>query len=166
MELEQPIADSPYGYPGWRSIPYVGEFREARPHAEGLGGFGARLAARALDTGVLAAAMLLGFVLTDYAGAFSPVLVVAVVVIGYEPVLTAVYGATPGKWLCGLRVVRRVDGGPLSFGRALWRWTCLLVCCAVPVLWIVNCLRCAFDRPYRQCLHDKASDTVVGRVRR
>ncbi|MFE2678428.1 RDD family protein [Streptomyces hygroscopicus] len=165
MELQQPIADSPYGYPGWRSVPYVGERRGAGPDEDALGGFGARLAARVLDTGVLIAAVLLAGVLAGDAGDGFPALLVAVVAGGYEPVLTAVFGATPGKQLCGLRVVRRSGGGP-GFGRALWRWACVLAGYAVPVLGIVNVLRCAWDRPYRQCLHDKAAGTVVCRVQR
>ncbi|WNF01195.1 RDD family protein [Streptomyces luomodiensis] len=165
MELQQQIADSPYGYPDWRSVPYVGERRGAGPDEDALGRFGARLAARVLDIGVLMAAVFLANVLTDYAGGGFTVLFI-VVVAGYEPVLTTVYGATLGKWLCGLRVVRRDDGGGLGFGRALWRWACVLIGCAIPVLGIVNLLRCAWDRPYRQCLHDKAADTVVCRVQR
>lgn len=165
MELQQTIADSPYGYPGWRSVPYVGERRAAGPSEDELGRFGARLAARLLDTGVLVATMLLASVLAGYAGDVFLALLVVVVVVGYEPVLTAVYGATPGKRLCGLRVVGRGDGSGLGFGRALWRWVCVLLGCAVPVLWIVNMLRCAWY-PYRQCLHDKAADTVVCRTQR
>ncbi|GAA1712605.1 RDD family protein [Streptomyces yatensis] len=167
MELQQPIADSPYGYPDWRSVPYVGERRGAGQDEDALGRFGPRLAARVLDIGVLVVAVVfLASGLTDFAGDVLPALLALVVVGGYEPVLTAVYGATPGKRLCGLRVVRRGDGSGLGFGRALWRWTCVLVGCAVPVLGVVNVLRCAWGRPYRQCLHDKAADTVVRRAQR
>ncbi|GAA1156954.1 hypothetical protein GCM10009579_88680 [Streptomyces javensis] len=158
------MADSSYGYPDWRSVPYADERRRDVPDGDALGGFGARLAARVLDIGLLMAAVFLASVLADYTGDGFLALVVAVVVGGYEPVLTAVYGATLGKQLCGLRVVRR--GGGLGFGRALWRWACVAVGCAVPVLGVVNLLRCAWDRPYRQCLHDKAADTIVCRVQR
>ncbi|MFE1928797.1 RDD family protein [Streptomyces sp. NPDC059474] len=164
MELQQPIADSPYGYPDWRSVPYIGARRGTGPDEDALGRFGARFAARVLDIGVLVVVVLLASVLTDFAGDALPALLAMVVVGGYEPVLTAVYGATLGKRLCGLRVVRRGEGSGLGFGRALWRWACVLVGCAVPVLGVVNLLRCAWDRPYRQCLHDKAADTVVRRA--
>ncbi|OMI35354.1 hypothetical protein SPAR_31821 [Streptomyces sparsogenes DSM 40356] len=143
----------------------MGERRGAGPDEDALGRFGARLTARVLDIGVLITMVFLAGVLADYAGGGFPALVVAVVV-GYEPVLTAAYGATLGKQLCGLRVVRRDGGGGLGFGRALWRWACVLVGCGLPVLGIVNLLRCAWNRPYRQCLHDKAADTVVCRVQR
>ncbi|MES4909206.1 MULTISPECIES: RDD family protein [unclassified Streptomyces] len=166
MELQQQNADSRYGYPDWRSVPYVGERRGVGPDEDAVGRFGARLAARVLDIGVLVAAVFLASVLADYTGDGFLALAFAVVVGGYEPVLTAVYGATLGKQLCRLRVVRPGDGGGLGFGRALWRWACVLVGCGVPVLGIVNLLRCAWDRPYRQCLHDKAADTVVCRVQR
>ncbi|MEU1666254.1 RDD family protein [Streptomyces sparsogenes] len=165
MELQQPIAGSPYGYPGWRNVPYGGGARGAGSDEDVLGRFGARLTARALDIGFLITAVFLVGVFADFVGGGFPMLVVAVVV-GYEPLLMAAYGATLGKLLCGLRVVRLADSGGLGFGRALWRWVCLLVGCALPVLGIVNLIRCAWNRPYRQCLHDKAADTVVCRVQR
>ncbi|MER6142457.1 RDD family protein [Streptomyces sparsogenes] len=165
MELQQPIPEGPYGYPGWRSVPYGGEYQGDGPDEDVLGRFGARLAARMLDIGVLITAVFLAGVFADYVGDGFPVLVLAVVV-GYEPLLIVAYGATLGKLLYGLRVVRLADGGGLGFGRALWRWVCLLVGCALPVLGIVNLVRCAWNRPYRQCLHDKAADTVVCRVQR
>ncbi|MFC0597581.1 RDD family protein [Streptomyces palmae] len=163
MELQQSIADSPYGYPGWRDVPYVGEPQGAGLDEDVVGRFGARLAARLLDTGVLVAAIFLASLLADYAGDVFLALVFVAVVGGYEPALTSVYGATLGKRLCGLRVVRSGDGRGPGFGRALWRWVCVLIGCAVPVLWIVNLLRCAWG-PYRQCLHDKAAGTVVCRA--
>lgn len=78
----------------------------------------------------------------------------------YEALPTARWGRTLGKKLFGLEV-RDIEGHePPSFGRALLRWLVysvpgLLVIGAVGVLW------CLFDKPWRQCWHDKAAHTFV-----
>lgn len=66
--------------------------------------------------------------------------------------LTATIGATIGKRLVGLRVVR-VDGRPIGFGWALAR-TLLLVLVIPALIW---------DRDHRG-LHDRAANTVVVRA--
>jgi uncharacterized RDD family membrane protein YckC len=78
----------------------------------------------------------------------------------YEVLPTAKWGRTLGKKLLGLEV-RDIEGHePPSFGMALRRWLVyilpgLLGIGAVGVLW------CLFDRPWRQCWHDKAARTFV-----
>ncbi|WP_371660278.1 RDD family protein [Streptomyces sp. NBC_00280] len=73
---------------------------------------------------------------------------------------TAKWGRTLGKKLVGLEV-RDIEGHePPSFGGALRRWLVY----AVPGLLgigIVGVLWCLFDRPWRQCWHDKAAHTFV-----
>ncbi len=64
-------------------------------------------------------------------------------------VSTALTGTTPGKRLCGLRVVR-VDGRPVGPWWAFVR-TALLLMVVPALLW---------DRDYRG-LHDRAADSVV-----
>lgn len=66
-------------------------------------------------------------------------------------VFTGLTGTTPGKRLCGLRVVR-VDGRPVGLGRSFVRTVLLLI--VVPAL--------LWDRDYRG-LHDRAADSVVVR---
>lgn len=83
----------------------------------------------------------------------------------YSPLLTAVCGGTVGKLICGLTVVRVADGRRLSYGTALARHLTHLGMWAVPVLSQVDALFCLWDRPYRQCLHDKAVGTLVLRTR-
>ncbi|MFF3379687.1 RDD family protein [Streptomyces sp. NPDC002680] len=73
---------------------------------------------------------------------------------------TAKWGRTLGKKLVGLEV-RDIEGHePPSFGLALRRW---LVYCVPGLLGIgvVGVLWCLFDRPWRQCWHDKAAHTFV-----
>ncbi|WP_340378622.1 RDD family protein [Streptomyces sp. SS7] len=78
----------------------------------------------------------------------------------YEALPTAKWGRTLGKKLLGLQV-RDIEGHePPAFGAALLRWLVysvpgLLVIGVVGVVWGV------FDRPWRQCWHDKAAHTFV-----
>lgn len=73
---------------------------------------------------------------------------------------TAKWGRTLGKKLVGLEV-RDIEGHePPSFGGALRRWLVY----AVPGLLgigVLGVLWCLFDRPWRQCWHDKAAHTFV-----
>lgn len=158
---------------------------EARP-----AGLGKRLAARLVDTLVLAAltaaaAVPLGTMAVDhitgkidaaklsgetvtvwlldgttglYLGIVLAVLLLAGVLSEAWP--TSKWGRTLGKKLVGLEV-RDIEGHqPPSFGAALRRWLVygvpgLLGIGVVGVLW------CLFDRPWRQCWHDKAAHTFV-----
>ncbi|MGW7430035.1 RDD family protein [Streptomyces sp. NPDC054861] len=86
--------------------------------------------------------------------------VVLVLGLLYEAVPTAKWGRTLGKKLCGLQVRDIEAHEPPGFGAALRRWLVysLLGLLAVGVL---NVLWCLFDRPWRQCWHDKAAHTFV-----
>ncbi|AXQ55038.1 RDD family protein [Streptomyces koyangensis] len=80
----------------------------------------------------------------------------------YEALPTAKWGRTLGKRLFGLRVQDIEEHDAPAFGAALKRWLVysvpgLLVVGVVGVLW------CLFDRPWRQCWHDKAARTFVAR---
>ncbi|KUO18373.1 RDD family protein [Streptomyces dysideae] len=93
-----------------------------------------------------------------YLGIVLAVLLVAGVL--YEALPTAKWGRTLGKKLLGIEV-RDIEGHePPSFGAAVRRWLVysvpgLLVVGVVGILW------CLFDRPWRQCWHDKAAHTFV-----
>ncbi|MER6676863.1 RDD family protein [Streptomyces sp. NPDC000983] len=78
----------------------------------------------------------------------------------YEALPTAKWGRTLGKRLFGLEVRDIEAHEPPTFGGALRRWLVysvpgLLVVGVVGVLW------CLFDKPWRQCWHDKAAHTFV-----
>ncbi|WP_250400684.1 RDD family protein [Streptomyces cellostaticus] len=78
----------------------------------------------------------------------------------YEALPTAKWGRTLGKKLCGIEV-RDIEGHePPGFGAALRRWLVY----SVPGLLgvgLIGVLWCLFDRPWRQCWHDKAAHTFV-----
>ncbi|MGW1891672.1 RDD family protein [Streptomyces sp. NPDC002004] len=78
----------------------------------------------------------------------------------YEALPTARWGRTLGKKLCGLQV-RDIEGHePPPFGAALRRWLVYSIP-GVLVIGVVGVLWCLFDRPWRQCWHDKAAGTFV-----
>ncbi|WP_236570328.1 RDD family protein, partial [Streptomyces mexicanus] len=78
----------------------------------------------------------------------------------YEALPTAKWGRTLGKKLCGLQVRDIEAHEPPSLGQALRRWLVY----SVPGLLgigVVGVVWCLFDRPWRQCWHDKAAHTFV-----
>ncbi len=94
---------------------------------------------------------------------FGTVLAVLLVIgLLYEVLPTAKWGRTLGKKLCGIQVRDIEAHEPPTFGGALKRWLVygVLGLLAVGVL---NVLWCVFDRPWRQCWHDKAARTFVAR---
>ncbi|MEU5096108.1 RDD family protein [Streptomyces sp. NPDC020996] len=78
----------------------------------------------------------------------------------YEALPTAKWGRTLGKKLLGLEVRDIEAHEPPSFGAALRRWLVYSVP-GVLVIGVVGVLWCLFDRPWRQCWHDKAAHTFV-----
>ncbi|MEV2209730.1 RDD family protein, partial [Streptomyces sp. NPDC047970] len=86
----------------------------------------------------------------------------ALLVLGvlYEALPTARWGRTLGKRLCGLTVLDIESHEPPSFGGALRRWLVYSVL-GLLVLGVLNVLWCLFDKPWRQCWHDKAAHTFV-----
>ncbi|MET9827704.1 RDD family protein, partial [Streptomyces sp. NPDC006349] len=158
---------------------------EARP-----AGLGKRLAARLIDTVVLAgvtavAAVPLGVKAADHVndkidqaklsgetvtvwlldGTTSTYLGIVLAVlllfgVGYEALPTARWGRTLGKRLLGLEVRDIEAHEPPSFGAALRRWLVYSVP-GLLVVGVVGVAWCLFDRPWHQCWHDKAAGTFV-----
>ncbi|MFJ8887484.1 RDD family protein [Streptomyces sp. NPDC102402] len=153
-------------------------------------GLGKRLAARILDTVVLGALVgAVGFPLVTQAmdhidrkievarmsgetvtvwlldattaGLFGGVLA-AFLVLGFviEALPTARWGRTLGKTLCGIEVRDIESHDAPGLGAALRRWLVYGVL-GLLVVGVLNVLWCLFDRPWRQCWHDKAARTFV-----
>jgi len=79
----------------------------------------------------------------------------------YFPFSLWKFGSTLGKRICGVRIVRAETAERVGFWRAVGRETFWLVANIVPVLSLLNPLRCCWDKPYRQCLHDKVANTMA-----
>ena len=163
----------------------------ARPGGPKPAPLGRRLAARVVDLAVVAAAVsvpgtpmvqavvthlqhkiddarqLSGAVTTVWlvdptvlANAWRLLLVVLAVGLVYEALPVTLWGRTLGKALFGLRVLDRRSKQVPGLAPALSRWLSyqLLLVLLVGVLDTAWCL---VDRPWRQCWHDKLSDTFV-----
>jgi uncharacterized RDD family membrane protein YckC len=81
------------------------------------------------------------------------------VMVAYETVATARYGRTLGKAAMHIRPLR-TDGRPLGWGRAFGRIA--IYWCSGFLSWLgfIDPLWCLWDAT-RQCLHDKAVDSIV-----
>jgi uncharacterized RDD family membrane protein YckC len=90
-------------------------------------------------------------------------LVVAVFLVAgvlLEVLPTARWGRTLGKRLVGLRVLDIEAQLPPGFGASTRRWLTRTVLDLL-VVGVVGLAWCLFDRPWKQCWHDKAAHTFV-----
>ncbi|MBO1418087.1 RDD family protein [Streptomyces sp. FH025] len=82
----------------------------------------------------------------------------------YEALMLSRDGQTLGKKAMKIRVAMLVDGSKPTQSAAWTRAAVFIlpavVCCAA-LWWLVDGLFGVFDKPYRQCIHDKAAKTVV-----
>jgi uncharacterized RDD family membrane protein YckC len=84
------------------------------------------------------------------------ILVGALVSFGYQIFFLTKYGATPGKLLLGLKVIRS-DGGPITAGRAVGR---MFAHALSHMILYIGYIVAAFDKEKR-ALHDHVCDTRV-----
>ncbi len=75
------------------------------------------------------------------------------------------WGQTLGKRLCRVRVIRRDGGRSLGIGPVVLRWLTQAAAPQLPWIgpgiWLLDSLWLLWDRPWRQCLHDKVASTIV-----
>ncbi|MBC3842534.1 RDD family protein [Streptacidiphilus sp. 4-A2] len=166
---------NPYGTSPYGPTPYGAPPVSAMPP---LGGLGHRLLARIID-GVLLAIVAIPLSVVLYAGSghgrtgrtLLIDLFLALLGFFYEGLmLTLAGGQTVGKKVMRIRVAVLADGSAPT-GRTGWirsavYWLpSLFSFLIIPALFsLLNVLWCVWDRPYRQCLHDKAAKTVVVRT--
>lgn len=182
-----PYPGSPYpGPPPYPGSPYSGEPGGGQglsePEMRGmppLAGSGRRLGARILDALIVGIPVglvlwIFGLVHWDegggagdavFTGDFGGSVITVVVYLVYEAVMYARTGQTLGKMALGIRVAMLEDGS-VPTPRAAWTRAAVysvpnVVPCCGSLFWLVNVLWHLRDRPYRQCLHDKAAATVV-----
>ncbi|QKV94719.1 RDD family protein [Streptomyces sp. NA02950] len=163
------------GAGGTNGTPY-GEHRDEGDPLAGmppLAHLGRRLIARIIDAllvgipvGLVMAAILGGYDPVDGSARSSTVTIVyALVYFVYEGLMLTHYGQTVGKKAMKIRVAMLENGQP-PVGQPGWvragvyALPEIVPCCGF-IFWLLNVLWCTWDRPYRQCLHDKAAKTVV-----
>lgn len=115
-----------------------------------------------IDAAKLSGQTVTVWLLDGTTGASLGIVLAVLLVFGllYEALPTAKWGRTLGKKLCGLQV-RDIEGHDVpGFGAALRRWLVYSVP-GLLAIGIVGVLWCLFDRPWRQCWHDKAAHTFV-----
>ncbi|MBL1099613.1 RDD family protein [Streptomyces coffeae] len=112
----------------------------------------------AKQTGETVTVYLLDGTTGGYLGMVLGLLLVLGIVL--EALPTAVWGRTLGKKLAGVRVLDIEGHDKPSFGAALRRWLVYSVL-GLLVIGVLNVIWCLFDRPWRQCWHDKAARTFV-----
>jgi uncharacterized RDD family membrane protein YckC len=119
----------------------------------GYADFWARFAAQVLDAIVI-------YLLT-YACLLSGVGVVAIpiLLLGYFPFFWIRYGATPGMSVCGLRILRAVDGEAIDFSVAALRFL-IFVLEIVTIVGLAGFLVAAFEKRKR-AVHDLIAGTIV-----
>lgn len=86
-------------------------------------------------------------------------LATGLVMVAYETIATARFGRTLGKAWLRIRPLR-VDGGRVGWGRAFGRVAVIWLTGILNWIGLLDGLWCLWD-DNRQCLHDKAADTVV-----
>lgn len=133
---------------------------------------GKRLLARIIDAIIIGVPLgvILYFAFGGYAydtnlRNFWQDLIYALVYFAYDGYMLTTRGQTVGKMLMRIRVAM-LDSGSTPEGRPGWTRAAVyalppIVPCCGAVFWLVNVLWCLWDRPYHQCLHDKAAKTVV-----
>ncbi|WP_308457854.1 RDD family protein, partial [Streptomyces sp. SM12] len=82
----------------------------------------------------------------------------------FEALPTVLWGRSPGKAALGLRLATMASHDKPGAGAALSRWL-LHSLMWVAVVGVLNVVWCLWDRPWRQCWHDKAAGTFVASVR-
>ncbi|MBQ0862865.1 RDD family protein [Streptomyces sp. RK75] len=155
--------DNPYGGPAGAADPLAG--------MAPLASRGRRLLARIIDALLIAipigiiAGVVEGGYSTDTGISYWPQLGYTLAYFLYEGLMLTNSGQTVGKRLMRIRVAM-LQNGAVPAGSPGWLRVAVyqippLVPCVGSLFWLVNVLFCTWDKPYQQCLHDKAARTVV-----
>jgi uncharacterized RDD family membrane protein YckC len=156
------------------------------PDGRPLAGPGQRLGARLIDTVITLILLLVvvgvivgGLValLNTLVDGDSPVVpatvitMVVILVLGIQYVYEVEIplrwnGQTPGKRAMKIAVIALTPDTPLSRAKLAYRFVVMLAFNLLSNCYVglVDPLWCLWDKPYRQCLHDKPAKTVVIRL--
>ncbi|NGO72933.1 RDD family protein [Streptomyces boncukensis] len=173
-----PYAAGPYGggpYDGgpYGDNPYGGTHGAADPLAgmPPLASRGKRLVARIIDAVIIGVPVALvvglseGGYSTDSGQTYWQQAVYTLAYFIYEGLMLTTRGQTVGKMAMKIRVGMLANGavpaGSPGWFRAATYSLPALVPCLGFLFWLVNVLFCTWDKPYQQCVHDKAARSVV-----
>ncbi|WP_431959655.1 RDD family protein [Actinacidiphila sp. bgisy160] len=164
-----PQQQQPYAYPqqapGYGQMPTDPALAGMPP----LAGSGQRFVARLIDGGIFLVVLIVLMAATSTSftdtGAFLGIeLLVFAGAFVYEGLMLQSTGQTIGKKVMKIRVAKLADGSPpggAAWGRAAVYSFVGVVPCVGFILSLLNVLWHLWDKPYRQCWHDKAAKTVV-----
>ncbi|MFJ2189522.1 RDD family protein [Kitasatospora sp. NPDC087861] len=171
---------SPYGQPGYGQNPYgqpppgYGPAGHGAPGAgpvpgmPPIGSWPRRIVARLIDyvliqaVGVIVVAPFAN--LGDRSGSAGAFWLGCAIYLLYEALMLSRDGQTLGKKAMHIRVAMLIDGNKPTQAAAWTRAAVYIlpaVLCCAALWWIIDGLFGVFDKPYRQCIHDKAAKTVV-----
>ena len=172
-----PSAPPPGG--GYGTNPYGGAYGATDPLAgmPPLASLPRRLLARIIDLLIIGIplALIVGLTTDTYASGYGDAAtdgssylhqaLYLVVYFVYEGLMLSTRGQTLGKMALKIRV-GMLENGAVPSGNPGWFRAAVyslpqLVPCVGFVFWLLNVLFCTWDKPYRQCLHDKVAKTVV-----
>ncbi|MFF7592038.1 RDD family protein [Kitasatospora purpeofusca] len=167
---QDPYGQSPYDRPspGQGPAGYGTPGGGPVPGMPPLGTWPNRIVARLIDyllVQAVALVLVLPFAsLTDRSGSAGSFWLACGLWLVYEGVMLSRDGQTLGKKAMKVRVAMLVDGNTPTPSAAWTRAAVFILpavlCCAV-LWWLIDGLFGVFDKPYRQCIHDKAAKTVV-----
>lgn len=160
---------TPYGGP------FGGPPTEPVTELPALAGLGQRLVARIIDwllmlipgTALGSLVVFNSNVNHDYLAVYGNAFAALIGFVYEGLMLTRAGGQTLGKKAMRIRVGTVAEGTRPTDGRAwtraavFWLPGALSSLCVPSLFALANVLWCTWDRPYRQCLHDKAAKTVV-----
>lgn len=138
------------------------------PGMPALGSWPSRIAATVMDfvlVEIVAVLLVLPFAsLTEQDGWVGATWLGYLLFLVYQGVMFSRDGQTLGKKVMKVRVAMLIDGSTPSPSAAWTRAATFivpaLICCG-GLWWPIDGLFGVFDKPYRQCIHDKAAKTVV-----
>ncbi|MFE2724579.1 RDD family protein [Kitasatospora sp. NPDC059327] len=171
---------SPYGQPPYGQGPYGGPPPGYGPTGYGtpgagpipgmppLGSWPNRILAQVIDyvlAQIVAVLLVLPFAsLGDRSGSAGAFWLACGLLLIYDGVMLSRDGQTLGKKAMKVRVAMLIDGTTPTPAAAWTRSAVFIlpavICCAA-LWWLIDGLFGVFDKPYRQCVHDKAAKTVV-----
>ncbi|MFF7455161.1 RDD family protein [Kitasatospora sp. NPDC008115] len=167
---QNPYGGSPYDQPppGYGPTGHGAPGAGPVPGMPPLGSWPNRILARLIDyllVQIVALLVVLPFAsLSDRSGSATAFWLACLLYFVYEGVMLGRDGQTLGKKAMKIRVAMLVDGNSPTQSAAWTRAAVFvlpaLICCAA-LWWLIDGMFGVFDRPYRQCIHDKAAKTVV-----